>query len=94
MWNPFKSKSKIKLSEYVQAVQAEAKRLGDKHWTARIEYSPSGYHTELGMVEGLVLEVYIADHGIHTGLTINEVINKFRTKAQKTSPITEILLDA
>lgn len=94
MWNPFKSKSKIKLSEYVQAVQAEAKRLGDKHWTARIEYNLSGFHLELGSTEGLVFEVYIADHGIHTGLTIKEVINKFQAKAQKTSPITEILLDA
>jgi uncharacterized protein involved in high-affinity Fe2+ transport len=94
MWNPFKSKSKIKLSEYVQAVKAEAKRLGDKHWAARLSVSPSNYTDELGWSEGVVFEVYIADNGIHYGRTIKEVIEKFRTKPKTISPITEIALDA
>jgi hypothetical protein len=94
MWNPFKSKSKIKLSDFTSAIEAEAKRLGNKHWRATINYGPSNFNNDLGWTTGLFFEAYIADSGIKSGLTISDVVTKFRTSPETTSPVKEILLDA
>lgn len=93
MWF-FKKKSKIKLSELTNSIQSLAKEFGDKHWEVHIIYSPSWYANELDSGNGLYFQGYIADHGIHTALSIKGLVDKFKNPPSKESQIKEVEIDA
>ena len=61
-----------------------------KHWEAKIVQSPNWYSNELGSGTGLYFEAYIADYGIHTGISVKDVLDKFKNPPSKKSQIKEI----
>ena len=85
-----KRKSKIKLSDLTNAIKNLAEELGNKHWEVHIIYSTNWFTNELDSGKGVYFQAYIADHGIHTALSIKELVDKFKNPPSKESQVKEI----